>query len=88
MESDLLDKVLDLLLISSISCLLRQSHEGSGFVQVLLDLCLEGRRGHGSPQSCSMVNLPSVVYVMISLMDHLGLPLIGMSGCIDRTGIE
>jgi hypothetical protein len=43
MESDLFDKVLHLALVSPIGCLLRLGDEGSGFVQVLLDIRLEGR---------------------------------------------
>jgi hypothetical protein len=43
MESHLLDKVLQLSVVSSVSCFLRLGDEGSGFVQVLLDFRLKSR---------------------------------------------
>jgi hypothetical protein len=80
MESDLFDKVLHLALVSPIGCLLRLGHEGSGFVQMLLDIRLKGRRGHCSTQCCPMVDLPCMVYFMIGLMDQLGFILMPVSG--------
>ena len=43
MESYLLDERFNLALVSSVSCFLRLGHEGSGFVQVLLDFRLQRR---------------------------------------------
>jgi hypothetical protein len=80
MESYLLDEVLNLALVSSVSCFLRLSHKGSGFVQVLLDFRLQGRGGHCPAQCSSMVDLPCVVHFMIGLMDQLGLILVRVSG--------
>jgi hypothetical protein len=79
MKSDLLDKCFDLSLVSSIRCFLRLGHEGSGFVQVLLDFRLKGRRGHSSSQCRPVVDLPRVVHFMTGLMDELGLILMRMS---------
>jgi hypothetical protein len=43
MDFHLAYETLDLTLVSPLGCLLRLSDEGSGFVQVLLDVRLQGR---------------------------------------------
>jgi hypothetical protein len=49
MDFNLTDQTLDLPLVPPLGRLLRLSYEGSGLVQMLLDVGLQGGGGNGSP---------------------------------------